>query len=88
MLQLFASFRSGEKLVLTEIDEQATTWRDRQGRSPVARPCEATQFRMTRVVLAAADLDTPLNSSIAFLSPPAAPLGTWRRKVHPKLPWS
>ena len=40
-------------------DEQAATWRDRRGR-PARWPdlVEATRFRMTRVVLAAAHLDS------------------------------
>jgi hypothetical protein len=40
-------------------DEQAATWRDRRGR-PARWPdlTEATRFRMTRVVLAAAHLDS------------------------------
>ena len=50
-------------------DEQAATWRDRQGR--MARwpdLVEATQFRMTRVVLAAAHLDSdPTNNRLTNL---------------------
>jgi len=45
-------------------DEQAATWRDRRGR-PARWPDleEATRFRMTRVVLAAAHLDSdPTNN--------------------------
>jgi hypothetical protein len=45
-------------------DEQAATWRDRQGR-PARWPnlVEATRFRTTRVVLAAAHLDSdPTNN--------------------------
>ena len=40
-------------------DEQLATWRDRRGR-PARWPdlTEATRFRMTRVVLAAAHLDS------------------------------
>ena len=51
-------------------DEQSATWRDRQGR--MARwpdLVEATQFRMTRVVLAAAHLDSdPTNNRLKFRS--------------------
>src|SRR5580692_11070175 len=50
-------------------DEQAATWRDRRGR--MARwpdLVEATQFRMTRVVLAAAHLDSdPTNNRLTNL---------------------
>jgi hypothetical protein len=50
-------------------DEQAATWRDRQGR--MARwpdLVEATQFRLTRVVLAAAHLDSdPTNNRLTNL---------------------
>ena len=50
-------------------DEQAVTWRDRRGR--MARwpdLVEATRFRMTRVVLAAAHLDgDPTNNRMANL---------------------
>jgi len=50
-------------------DEQAATWRDRHGR--IARwpdLVEATRFRMTRVVLAAAHLDSdPTNNRLKNL---------------------
>jgi hypothetical protein len=50
-------------------DEQAATWRDRRGR-PARWPdlVEATRFRMTRVVLAAAHLDSdPTNNRLKNL---------------------
>ncbi len=50
-------------------DEQAATWRDRRGR-PTRWPdlTEATRFRMTRVVLAAAHLDSdPTNNRLRNL---------------------
>ena len=57
-------------------DEQAATWRDRRGR-PARWPdlVEATLFRMTRVVLAAAHLDSdPTNNRLKNLRPlPALP---------------
>jgi integrase-like protein/resolvase-like protein len=50
-------------------DEQATTWRDRRGRTARwSDLVEATQFQMTRVVLAAAHLDSdPTNSRLTDL---------------------
>ena len=50
-------------------DEQAATWRDRRGR-PARWPdlFDATRFRMTRVVLAAAHLDSdPTNNRLRNL---------------------
>ena len=50
-------------------DEKAATWRDRRGR-PARWPdlVEATRFRMTRVVLAAAHLDSdPTNNRMKNL---------------------
>ncbi len=50
-------------------DEQAATWRDRSGR-PARWPdlMDATRFRMTRVVLAAAHLDSdPTNNRLKNL---------------------
>ena len=50
-------------------DEKAATWRDRQGH-PARWPdlVEATRFRMTRVVLAAAHLDSdPTNNRMKNL---------------------
>ena len=50
-------------------DERAATWRDRRGRLAWWPDLvEATQFRMTRVVLAAAHLDSdPTNNRLANL---------------------
>jgi hypothetical protein len=50
-------------------DEKAATWRDRRGR-PARWPdlVEVTRFRMTRVVLAAAHLDSdPINNRVKNL---------------------